>query len=617
MNKRLENGSSEVLQALLATLPALPGVYRMLDVDAKVLYVGKARQLRARVGSYFQNTASNPKTRAMVAKIHDIQTTVTHTETEALLLEQTLIKALHPPYNILLRDDKSYPFIRLSDAEDFPRLSFHRGGKSAGGSYFGPYPGSVAVRETLAILQKLFKVRQCDDVFFRNRQRPCLQYQIGRCRAPCVGLVSAEDYARDVRSTRLFLQGKNRDVLDWLLARMQAAATAMDYEQAAMYRDQLRAVQGIEEQQSVYKDQGQVDVVALAVHPGGSCFTVLSVRQGRVMGSSNFFPQTRGESQAEVLLSEFLPQYYLNPLHATDLPDHVLLQHACEGLEVLEEALQQTHGQRLKFTRRLQEYWREWQELALLNAEQALKARLANRLHYEQRLVSLAEVVGLTQRPQRLECFDISHSHGESTMASCVVFGPQGPCKKDYRLFHIEGITPGDDYAAMRQALHRRFSGSQALQPQPDLLVIDGGKGQWHCAESVREELGLAVTLVGVAKGEGRKPGLETLHLQGDRQVQLPMDHPGFLLIQHIRDEAHRFAVKGHRQNRDRRRKETTLDRIAGVGPVRRKTLLAVWGSLAAIQRASARELATTPGISLHLAQQIYEALHGGTGAME
>ncbi len=602
--------SSEVIKALLATLPQQPGVYRMIAADQSILYVGKARSLRQRVSSYFQQPSTSPKTRALVARIADIQIIVTSSETEALLLEQSLIKSLNPPYNILLRDDKSYPYIAITGKDSFPRLMFHRGVRQPDVQYFGPYPSAQAVRETLDVLQKLFRMRTCENAVFRHRTRPCLQHPLGRCRAPCVGLITEDAYAEDVRATTLFLKGRNREVQDYLLSRMQQAAAVQDYEQAALVRDQIRSVRAVEEQQAVYRSSGHADLIAVAARPGGVCVSVLAVRQGKVLGSRNYFPKAHGEMEAGVLLEQFVPQYYLNPERWSDLPERIFLTCAVDGMSVLEEALQSATQHRIRIRVVQGGVAAEWMELARINAEQGLEARLANRLQQEKRMRHLADALGLSVLPERLECFDISHSSGESTMASCVVFNAQGPSKKDYRLFHIEGITPGDDYAAMKQALMRRFTGTLAHLPKPDVLLIDGGRGQWRCAHEALSELCPEIMIVGVAKGEGRKPGLETLHLDEQREIHLPMDHPGFLLIQHVRDEAHRFAVKAHRKGRDQRRSKSALDDIPGIGPVRRKALLSFWGSVQAIGRASVPELATTPGFNQALAQKLYEALH-------
>ncbi len=591
-------------------MPVRPGVYRMLAVDGSVLYVGKARQLRQRVASYFQKQlALAAKTQVLVERIVDIEVTVTATETEALLLEQTLIKGLSPPYNILLRDDKSYPGVFLSTAEPYPRLALHRGARRAQGHYFGPYPSAHAVRESLQILQKLFRVRQCEDAFFRHRERPCLQAQIGRCRAPCVGAVSEEDYAEDVQMTRLFLEGRSDVVLQRLMQSMAAAAARLDYERAAQYRDQIQSLRVLQEEQAVYRQSGSVDVVVATAAAAVVCIAVLAVRGGRVLGSRHYFPQRCGEDTLTQVLQDFLPQYYLHSQGGDDLPDEVILEEVFEDADLLAQAVHQATGHRLVLRDRVREDRAAWRDLARLNAEEALKARLSNRLRQRDRLRDLGERLG---RPdlQRIECFDISHTQGEATTASCVVFDAQGAVKKDYRRFNITGITPGDDFAAMHQALQRRFANTQAEPPQ--LLLIDGGPGQLaQAAKVLRDFADSDILIVGVAKGEGRKPGLETLHFVDGRQVQLPFDDRAFLLVQQVRDEAHRFAIQGHRQRRRKNRQTSALEDIPGIGPRRRQQLLAYWGGWQEIQRASERELSMTPGISVRLAAQIYAALRG------
>ncbi len=608
---RMAVSRREHIEAIVAALPWLPGVYRMLAEDASVLYVGKAKQLRQRVSSYFQKTAGSAKTRALVERIADIEVTVTETETEALLLEQTLIKALSPPYNILLRDDKSYPGIYLSQDEPYPRLALHRGVRRARGLYYGPYPSAHAVRESLQILQKLFRVRQCEDAFFRHRQRPCLQAQIGRCRAPCVGAVSEQDYAEDVRMTRLFLEGRSDAVIQHLMQSMTEAAERLDFEQAAQKRDQIQALRLLHEQQVVHRHSGSVDVVVAVMQAGLVCVAVLAVRGGRVLGSRHYFPHLQDEVTVPQVLADFLPQYYLRAESFADLPEEVVLDSAYEDAAVLAEAVVQAGGRRLEFKDKVREDRAAWRDLARLNAEEALKARLHNRLRQRDRLRELGERLGLSNLA-RIECFDISHTQGEATTASCVVFDGQGADKKSYRHFNIEGVTAGDDFAAMHQALQRRFSGSLATTPRPQLLLIDGGPGQLAQAAQVLQQLGIAdILLVGVAKGEGRKPGLETLHFVGGRQVHLAVDDRAFLLIQQVRDEAHRFAISGHRARRQKKRQHSVLEHIPGVGPRRRQQLLAYWGGLQDLQRATVRELSMTPGISVKLAEQIHAALRG------
>ncbi|HCT41763.1 MAG TPA: excinuclease ABC subunit C [Moraxellaceae bacterium] len=600
------------ISAILETLPLLPGVYRMIGASGEILYVGKARSLKNRVSSYFQKNIESPKTRALVERIRDIEVTLTASETEALLLEQTLIKELKPPYNILLRDDKSYPFLFVSEGEDYPRIGFHRGPKKQKGRYFGPYPGSQAVRESLQLLQKLFQVRQCEDTFFRNRERPCLQYQIKRCRAPCVKLLSPEEYARDVRHTVLFLEGRNEEVMQDLMARMNQAADALDFELAVIYRDQLAALRRVQEQQFVTRDAGNADVIAVAAQPGGVCVQILFVREGRVLGSKEFHPNMFGETSPAEILSEFLPSFYLQSDGGRDIPDEIITGEELPDAEVIHEAIRALYGRDVRIKHRVRETRQAWLQLARLNAEQGLSARLANRTHMNARFAALQQAVGRTDPITRMECFDISHTMGEATVASCVVFDEAGPRNRDYRHFNIEGITGGDDYAAMHQALTRRYQRLKTGEGRlPDILFIDGGKGQLAQAIGVLDELGIqGVTLIGIAKGEGRKPGLETLHFADGADLQLPADSPALHLIQYIRDEAHRFAITGHRARRGKQRKRSALEDIPGVGPKKRRDLIQHFGGLQEVLRASAKDLATVPGIGLTLAETIYDALH-------
>lgn len=600
------------LRELLRNLPQSPGIYRMLGAEGQVLYVGKARSLKQRVSSYFLKKVDSPKTRALVARITHFDITLTSSETEALLLEQTLIKSLKPPYNILLRDDKSYPYVFLSESAAWPRLAFHRGTRQQAGRYFGPFPSSAAVRESLNLLQKLFQVRQCDDTMFSNRDRPCLQYQIKRCRAPCVGYISAEDYRRDVENTRRFLEGRNEEVSQDLTARMSMASEQLDFESAAVYRDQLAALRRVQEQQFVLKDIGSADVFAVAAQPGAVCVQVLFVRDGRVLGSRAYFPPLFGETETAAILSEFLPSFYLQDETGRDIPNEVILPCDIDESDALAKVLSERRGRDIVLKWRLRETRAAWMTMAEKNAMASLSAHMANRDQINKRFTELQQVLDLAQPIQRMECFDISHTMGEATVASCVVFDAQGPRKSDYRRFNISDITPGDDYAAMRQALTRRYSrlvaGEAAL---PDLLIIDGGKGQLTQAIEVLAELNVTnVMMIGVAKGEGRKPGLETLHLVDGRQISLAGDSMALHLIQHIRDEAHRFAITGHRARRAKSRKGSVLDDISGIGPARRKRLIEHFGGLQGLQRASEAELSRIPGISEALAKQVYAALH-------
>jgi excinuclease ABC subunit C len=606
-----EGGAALDAAAFLAVCSSHPGVYRMFDAQAQLLYVGKAKNLKKRLSSYFRKTGLAPKTAALVAKIAQIETTITANETEALLLEQTLIKASRPPYNILLRDDKSYPYVLLSDGE-FPRLSLHRGAKKAKGRYFGPYPSAGAIRESLNLLQKTFQVRQCEDSFFNNRSRPCLQYQIKRCKAPCVGLVDADEYAADVRRSAMFLEGRSNALSDELSLSMQGFAERLEFERAAEVRDQLGLLRRVQDQQSMEGGSGDVDVVAAIVNPGGACVHLISVRGGRVLGGKNFFPQVAIEEEGGDVLSAFLAQYYLGS-HERELPTELIVNVVHEDFPALIDALVESRQHNLSIAHRVRGTRARWQQMAVTNAEQALISRLANRQHLATRFVALAQALGLEQLPQRLECFDISHTSGEATVASCVVFGPEGPLKSDYRRYNIEGVTGGDDYAAMHQALTRRFTRAKDGEGKlPDILLVDGGKGQLKMAQEVMLELAVPkLILLGVAKGVTRKPGLETLYLNdAAHEFTLPGDSPALHLIQQVRDEAHRFAITGHRARRGKARRTSSLEEVAGVGPARRRELLKHFGGLHELNRASADEIAKAPGISKKLAELIYAALH-------
>ncbi|WP_395504113.1 excinuclease ABC subunit UvrC [Ectopseudomonas hydrolytica] len=597
--------------AFLATCSGRPGVYRMFDADARLLYVGKAKNLKKRLSSYFRKTGQAPKTAALVARIAQVETTITANETEALLLEQTLIKEWRPPYNILLRDDKSYPYVFLSDGE-FPRLGIHRGAKKAKGRYFGPYPSALAIRESLSLLQKTFLVRQCEDSYYRNRTRPCLQYQIKRCKGPCVGLVSPEEYAEDVRHSVMFLEGRSNALSEELSASMEKASMALEFERAAELRDQISMLRRVQDQQSMEGGSGDVDVVAVMLNPGGACVHLISVRGGRVLGSKNFFPQVAIEEEGGEVLMAFLAQYYLGNAER-DLPSDLIVNVQHEDFATLIEAVESLRGRSLSISLRVRGTRARWQQLAVTNAEQALAARLANRQHLAERFEALATVLEMDEPPQRMECFDISHSSGEATVASCVVFGPEGPLKSDYRRFNIEGVTPGDDYAAMHQALTRRFSKIKDGEGKlPDVLLVDGGKGQLAMAREVLQELAVPdLILLGVAKGTTRKPGLEVLYLNdAEHEFTLPGNSPALHLIQQIRDESHRFAITGHRARRGKARRTSTLEEVAGIGPKRRRELLNHFGGLQELSRASAEEIAKAPGISKKLAELIYATLH-------
>ncbi|MEP1469801.1 MAG: excinuclease ABC subunit UvrC [Halieaceae bacterium] len=598
-------------ESFLKTLTTRPGVYQMYDDEGRLLYVGKAKNLRSRVTSYFRASGLTRKTMALVAKIDNIEVTVTSTEVDALLLEHNLIKTHQPPYNILLKDDKSFPYIHLSSNDKYPRLSLHRGAKRRKGKYFGPYPSAGAVRESLHFLQKVFKVRQCEDSYFRNRSRPCLQHQIDRCTAPCVNLVSEEEYEQQVENTMLFLRGKSQQLIVQLADDMERASAELEYEKAAAYRDQLQQLQHVQASQGIEGTTGELDIMAAAVSGGRACVQVLFVRGARVLGSKTYYPPLKLEESPQLVLSAFLPQYYL--ADSKPIPGEVIVNALPDDADTLEEAFTVQSGRKVKVRSRVRDARARWLQLAQQTAETNLEAHLAGKQTTIERLQALQDLLELPDQPRRMECFDISHSSGEATVASCVVFDQSGPRKSDYRKFNIEGITGGDDYAAMQQALERRYkrlkSGEGTI---PDILFIDGGQGQVSQAMSVLKDLQIeGVEVIGVAKGTTRKAGFETL-VDGKtgREQQLPGDSPALHLIQHIRDEAHRFAITGHRALRDKARRSSTLEGIQGVGAKRRRELLRHFGSAQAVANANVEELKKISGISATMAQQIYDHLH-------
>ena len=597
--------------SFLKTVPSNPGCYQMYDNKGELLYIGKARHLKNRVSSYFRSTGLTTKTQALVSKIHSIEITITGSETEALLLEQNLIKEYRPPYNILLRDDKSYPYILITDNESYPAVRYQRGKRSGKGALFGPFPSGGAVRESLNLLQKLFRVRQCDDSFFRNRSRPCLQYQIERCTGPCVGMISDEDYAKDVRHTQMFLQGKNPNVMSELAKEMEEAAQSLNFERAAVLRDQISRLQHVQEQQFVSGQRGEADVFGVAIQPGGVCVHALFVRQGRVIGSKVYHPRIAIEETDQALLTAFVAQFYL--AGGREIPETIITSVELEDADVLAEALAKIRERKTSLLTNVRGDRAGWLKLAQANAEQNLQAQLANKQNIYNRFLALQNALELDDLPARLECFDISHSSGEATVASCVVFDRNGPLKRDYRKFNIDGITGGDDYAAMHQALMRRFekaNNDEAILP--DLLVIDGGKGQVKQAINVLEELGIhSVRVIGIAKGPTRKAGFEILidGYTSDEKI-LQSDSLALHLLQHIRDESHRFAITGHRARRAKARKQSLLEGIAGIGPKRRRELLRHFGSAKAVESANVEEIAKVSTISATLAETIYRALH-------
>ena len=597
-------------ERLLRHIPSVPGVYQMLAADGEVLYVGKARDLAKRVGSYFQRRGLPPKTRALMQRVADIDVIRTHTETEALLLENNLIKRHRPRYNIVLRDDKSYPYIHLDDSHPFPRIGFYRGSRREPGRFFGPYAGAGAVREILALLQKIFPVRQCEDSFFRTRSRPCLQYQIRRCTAPCVGLIEREQYLDDVKQAVLFLEGKDQRLNDYLMEAMENASDRLDFEVAAKLRDRLRALRCVQEQQHVSKGSSNLDVVALRSEHSHACIDVVFVRGGRHSGNKAFFPDIALESEPAEVIAAFLGQFYLDK----PIPDEVLVNPAPMDKNLLAESLSQRAGRKVRLVANPRGHRARLVEHALINAEQRLRQHLAGRATQLQRLESLRQSLDLTETPQRIECFDASHTAGEATVVSCVVFDDAGPIKSDYRRYNIRAVTGGDDYAALEEALQRRYAKLKTGEGKlPDLILIDGGKGQLSTALSVLSEMQIDdIPIAAVAKGSTRKPGLERLFLPGrSRALILPADSVALHLIQQVRDEAHRFAVTSHRQRRGKALTQSRLEEIPGVGSKRRQALLRHLGGWQEVARAGIEDLTGVPGISPNLAERIYAYFHG------
>lgn len=595
-------------------LPGEPGVYRFSDKKNAVIYVGKAKDLRKRVSSYFNRAAGvSPKVLAMVKHITDISFTVTRNENEAYLLESNLIKELRPRYNIVLRDDKSYPYIYVETDKAFPKLTFHRGARNGKGKYYGPYPNAGAVRGTMNMLQKLFLLRQCEDSYFKNRTRPCLQHQIQRCTAPCVGLIDEPAYAQDVDRALMFLEGQSDKVIKSLTQSMDAASEALAFERAAHYRDQIDRLQKLQSEQYVANRKGNFDIIASACKANVGCVQVFFVRNGRHLGNKEFYPAHVQGSSTKEILEAFIPQFYLAGTHDRDVPTNILVSEEIGDVEWLCDALSEktNHRVEVKFNPRGERA--KWLQMAAHNATIAVEQRLASNSDQLKRMQALQDELSLPEIPKRMECFDISHTQGESTVASCVVFDDQGPRKSDYRKFNIKDIVAGDDYAAMEQALLRRYTRLKKEDAQfPDILFIDGGKGQVGRAMAVLEELQIDdVIVVGVAKGTTRKPGLETLILaQANQEITMKKDSSALLVIQHIRDEAHRFAISAHRQARAKTRNTSRLESIAGVGSKRRQQLVRYFGGLQGVMRAGVDDLQRAPGISRALAQKIYDELH-------
>jgi excinuclease ABC subunit C len=597
------------VKAFLKSLTTRPGIYKMLNDQGEIIYIGKAKNLKNRVSSYFKKQTASTKQQTMVAKIANIEVTVTHTEGEALLLECQQIKRHKPRYNICLRDDKSYPYIFLSSEQDFPQITLHRGAKKRKGKYFGPYPGIGAIKESLKLLQRIFPIRQCDDSIYNNRSRPCLQYQIERCTAPCVGLIDKAAYAQDVDSTVLFLEGKGGLLIDQLIVQMEQAAANLEYERAAGFRDQIAKLRSVLEKHFVHGERGDVDIIACATKAGVACVQVFFIRNGQHLGNKVFFPKITDEHDPAAIVQAFIPQYYLDK----QAPHELIVSHQPEEAELLMEVLAAQAKHAVAISHNVRGERLKWLQMACTNAENSLLSKLSDKQGIYARFLSLQEELGCKELPKRLECFDISHTQGDQTVASCVVFDREGPVKSAYRRFNIEGITGGDDYAAIHQAVFRRFKRlKQGEHAAPDILLIDGGKGQVHEAQKALAELDINnVMIVGVSKGPDRKPGMEKLILvDQDRPMDIKPGASGLLLIQHIRDEAHRFAITGHRQRRGKAKKQSAMEAIPGLGPKRRQILLKQFGGLQGISQAGVDALCSVDGISRQLAQRIYELFH-------
>ena len=583
------------------------GIYQMFSRENKLLYVGKAKNLHNRLSSYFRGKGLDTKTLLLVAKIDRIEVTVTTTEVDALLLENNLIKHYKPPYNILLKDDKSYPYIYLSD-DNFPKMNIYRGTKRGSGKFFGPYPNASAVRESLHLLQKVFRIRDCENSYFRNRSRPCLQYQIERCSGPCVNLVSRQEYEQQVKNASLFLKGRSQELMNNLADNMEEAANSKDYEEAAKYRDQIKHLQQVQASQEIEGVQGNLDIIAASVSSGRACIQMLFVRDARVIGSKTFFPPLKLNADKGKVIEAFLPQFYISG--ANSVPGEIIVNASVENLELISEVLTREAGRVVKLKSRVRNARAKWLQLAQQTSTSNLSTHIATRQSIQARMSRLGELLNLDDRLQRIECFDISHISGEATVGSCVVFDVDGAKKTDYRKFNIEGIVPGDDYAAMEQVVTRRYQRLEKGEGvYPDLLLVDGGKGQVTSVIRILEELSIhSLKVVGVAKGEGRRAGLETL-IDGRslRKWSLKSDDPALHLIQQIRDEAHRFAIAGHRAKRDKARKVSRLDGIPGIGPKRKRDLLRHFGSYTGVKSANVKELEKVAGINAAIATRIYE----------
>lgn len=595
----------------LKNLTTQPGVYRMYNHKDEVIYVGKAKNLKNRVSSYFRKQVDSIKTRSLVKQIVSMDVTVVNSETEAFILENNYIKQFKPRYNVLLRDDKSYPFIFLSEHRH-PRLTSHRGPKKRQGEYFGPYPSAWAVRESLRIIQKIFPIRQCEDNYYKARSRPCLQYQLKRCAGPCVeGLVSDEEYTQQIDLVRLFLKGKNKQVIDSLVSRMEKASNELRFEDAGRFRDQINALAKVQEQQWVSGDQEEMDVFGFAYRNGIASIQGFFIRDNKLLGSKSFFPKVPAESSQEEVLQSFILQFYL--ADNKSIPKQIVIPQELLEQSSIEALLSKEAGRKIQFYKGARDEKKRYLDLANTNAETALDAKQSHQKSVFARYLELEKILDFEQPIQRMECFDISHTSGQQTVASCVVFNRDGPFKTDYRRYNIEGITPGDDYAAMAQALARRYKNASDESKIPDILLIDGGKGQLAQAEAHFEDWQgpKKPLLIGVAKGTSRKPGLETLILAGNHDtIPMSADSSALHLIQHIRDEAHRFAISGHRARRQKAKRTSVLESVPGIGAKRRQSLLKYMGGIQGVQNASKDEIARVPGISDELAEIIYDHLH-------